>query len=51
MPLYPLIGPPTVSSIQWMRPTTRKFHFLKAVTIVVDQTVLHKAYLLGNYPQ
>src|SRR5882762_4947899 len=30
-----------------MRPTARKFHFLKAETIVVDRTALHK----GHFPQ
>jgi hypothetical protein len=34
-----------------MRPTARKFHFLKAVTIVVDRALLHKAYLSRDQAQ
>ena len=33
----------TVTLIQWMRPTTGKFHFLKVETIVMDQTIVNKA--------
>src|SRR5262249_19926997 len=44
MPLSPEPGSPEIAILlQWMRPAARKFHFLKADTIVVDQNVLHKA--------
>ena len=33
---------------EWMRPTAKKFHFLKVETIVVDRTALHKSHF---YPK
>jgi len=42
MPLSPDLTAPHMHLYEWMRLTTRKFHFLKVETIVVDTPLLHK---------